>query len=161
LLRPPSCATLPLLFTMKKAGSILAFIILASALPLRAQEKPASAAPAAATPAPTVPAGTGKIYVPTELEILRPMKGQKITVEGVILKQGESKTATVRYLNFTDDYKKSAALVFMVSKGGGDFTKEKLTNFVGKKYQVTGVLGEFNGNLQIEIAAFDQLKLVP
>lgn len=146
---------------MKKSGSILAFVLLAAALPLSAEEKPAPAPPAAASPAPTAPAVAGKIHLPTDLEALRPLKGQTITVEGVILKQGESKTGTVRYLNFTDDYKKSAALVFMVSKGGGDFTKEKLTNFVGKKYRVTGVLGEFNGNLQIEITAFDQLKLVP
>ncbi len=150
---------------MKNPDLILAFIVLAGVLPLRAQEKPAPATPPAvppvATPAPTALAVPGKIYAPTELEALRPLKGQQITVEGMILKQGESKTGTVRYLNFTDDYKKSLALVFMTAKGAGDFTKEKLTNFVGKKYQVTGVVGEFNGNLQIEIAAFDQLKLVP
>ena len=36
-----------------------------------------------------------------------------------------------------------------------------LTNFVGKKVQVTGAVGEYNNNLQIEIRSLDQLKLVP
>jgi len=125
-----------------------------STAPLRAQDTPA--------PAPTPPSAAGeKIYAPKDLEALRAVKGQTVKIQGTILKQGESKTATVRYLNFTDPFQESIALVFMVSKGGGDFTKEKLTNYVGKKVQVTGVVGEYNNNLQIEVGNFDQLKLVP
>ncbi len=118
----------------------------------RAEEKPAAPAPAAAGE---------KIYAPKNLEALRAVKGQTVKVEGTIVKQGESKTGAVRYLNFTDHFQESISLVFMVSKGGGDFTKEKLTNYVGKKVQATGVVGEYNNNLQIEIRALDQLKLVP
>jgi RecJ-like exonuclease len=142
---------------MKKHLSSLALIALTlSALPLRAEDKPAAAP--AAPPAP--PAGD-KIFAAKDLEALRAVKGQTVKVEGTILKQGESKTGTVRYLNFTDKYQESISLVFMVSKGGGDFTKEKLTNYVGKKVQVTGAVGEYNNNLQIEVASFDQIKLVP
>ena len=122
-----------------------------------------SAAPlgAADKPAPKPAATAEKIYTPTDLNALRAVKGQTVKVEGTILKQGESKSATVRYLNFTEDYKTSIALVFMVAKGDGDFTKEKLTNYVGKKVQVTGAVGEYKDSLQIEIRALDQLKLVP
>ena len=123
---------------------------------LHAADKPS----APTTPAPTTPAAD-KIYAPKDLAALRALKGQTVKIEGTILKQGESKTGAVRYLNFTEHYQESISLVFMVSKGAGDFTKEKLTNYVGKKVQVTGAVGEYNNNLQIEIRALDQLKLVP
>jgi len=141
---------------MKNHLPALALIALTlSAAPLGAADKPA---PAPATP----PAASGeKTYAPKDLEALRAVKGQTVKIEGTILKQGESKTGSVRYLNFTDHFQESISLVFMVSKGGGDFTKEKLTNYVGKKVQVTGVVGEYNSNLQIEVGSFDQLKFVP
>ena len=142
---------------MKTKPTALALLALAFyAAPLRAEDKPA----APATPASAAPA-TDKIYAPKDLLPLREVKGQTVKIEGTILKQGESKTGAVRYLNFTEHYQEAISLVFMVSKGGGDFTKEKLTNFVGKKVQVTGAVGEYNNNLQIEIRSLDQLKLVP
>ena len=142
---------------MKPHFAALTLVAVAlSAAPLRAEDKPAAPAP----PAPSVPAAD-KIYAPKDLTALRALKGQTVKIEGTILKQGASKTGTVRYLNFTEHFQESISLVFMVSKGGGDFTKEKLTNYVGKKVRVTGVVGEYNNNLQIEIRALDQLKLVP
>ena len=142
---------------MKTKPTALALLALAlSAAPLRAEDKPA----APATPAPAAPA-TDKIYAPKDLLPLREVKGQTVKIEGTILKQGESKTGAVRYLNFTEHYQDSISIVFMVSKGNGDFTKEKLTNYVGKKVQITGVVAEYNNNLQIEIAKLDQIKLVP
>ena len=141
---------------MKKHLTTLALIALSlSAGALRAEDKRGAAATAP-------PAAAGeRIFAPKDLEALRAVKGQTVKVEGTILKQGESKGAKVRYLNFTEDYKTSIALVFMVAKGDGDFTKEKLTNYVGKKVQVTGVVSEYNNNIQIEIGKLDQLKLVP
>ena len=142
---------------MKTIPTALALLALAfCAAPLRAEDKPA----APATPAPAAPA-TDKIYAPKDLLPLREVKGQTVKIEGTILKQGESKTGAVRYLNFTEHFQESISLVFMVSKGNGDFTKEKLTNYVGKKVQVSGVVGEYNNNLQIEITKLEQLKLVP
>ena len=142
---------------MKKNLPSIALIAVAfSAASLRADDKPAApAAPAATTPA------ADKIYAPKDLTALRALKGQTVKIEGTILKQGASKTGAVGYLNFTDHFQESISLVFMVSKGGGDFTKEKLTNYVGKKVRVTGAVGEYNNNLQIEIRALDQLQLVP
>ena len=126
-----------------------------AALPPRAVSQPLP--PAAAPPA----VSGEKIYAPKDLEALRAVLGQTVKVEGTILKQGESKEAKVRYLNFTENYKESLALVFMVEKGAGDFTKEKLTNYVGKKVQATGMVADYKGNLQIEISALDRIKLVP
>ena len=104
---------------------------------------------------------TRALFQTTALTALRELKGQTVKIEGTILQQGASKTGTVRYLNFTEKHQEAISLVFFVAKGGGDFTKEKLTNYVGKKVQVTGAIGEYNNNLQIEIRALDQLKLVP
>ena len=149
---------------MKNPLPALALIALAfSATPLRAEDKPAPAPAAPAAPAtPATPAAAAdKIYAPKDLVALRALKGQAVKIEGTILKQGESKTGAVRFLNFTEHFQESISLVFMVSKGAGDFTKEKLTNFVGKKVQVTGVVSEYNNNIQIEIGKLDQLKLVP
>ena len=123
-----------------------------AAAPLRAEDQPA--------PTPAAPAAD-KIYAPQDLGALRALKGQTVKIEGTILQHGASKTGTVRYLNFTEKHQEAISLVFFVAKGGGDFTKEKLTNYVGKKVQVTGAVGEYNNNLQIEIRTLDQLKLVP
>ena len=45
---------------------------------------------------------------------MRALKGQTVKIEGTILKQGESKTGAVRYLNFTEHYQEAISLVFMV-----------------------------------------------
>jgi hypothetical protein len=65
----------------------------------------------------------------------------------------------VRYLNFSKNYKETLALVFILSQGGGDFSKEKLSEFVGKKVRVTGVIGTHNDTLQIKIDKLEQIKV--
>ena len=82
-------------------------------------------------------------------------------MEGKLQRQGENKAQTIRYLNFTQNYRDSVALVFFVSKGAETFAKDKLTERLGKKVRATGKLAEFNGNLQIEIEKWEQLKEVP
>jgi RecJ-like exonuclease len=113
--------------------------------------------PKPATPAPEV----AKVYAPTDLDALRPEIGQMVAVEGTIVVSGESKTKTVRYLNFTKNYKESLGLVFFTNKGGEEFALEKLVPWVGKKVRVTGKVGEHNGALQIEIEKWDQVQEVP
>ena len=119
------------------------------------EKKPESAAPAE----PAAPA-VEKVFAPTALEELKPLVGKKVTIEAPIVVQGENKTGTVRYLNFTTKFRESVSLTFFASAGEGKFTKEKLAEFVGKKVRVTGELGEFNGALQIKITKLDQLKVV-
>ena len=126
-------------------------IALALTIPALAEEKPA--APADAPPP--------KILAPTDLAGLKESASKPVTVEGTIAAQGENKTATIRYLNFTKNYKESLSLVFMVSKGGDAFAKEKLGEFVGKKVRVTGSVSSFNEALQIKIDKLDQVQVQP
>ncbi len=122
--------------------------------------KPAEPAKVAdpAKPAET-PTGEIRIYAPTDLEALKAVKGQKIVVEGVVAGLGANKTESIRYLNYTQEYRQSVSLVFFASTGAGVFTKEKLTEFVGKKVRANGILAEHNGALQIKVETLDQLKV--
>ena len=133
----------------------LLLIVLLAATPSFAEDKkpvePAKPAEAGAEP---------KVYAPTELEALKAQKGKKILVEGTIALTGSNKADTIRYLNFTKNYRESVALVFFAKDGGGTFTKEKLSEYVGKKVRVNGELTEFNGALQIKVESFDQIKVL-
>jgi hypothetical protein len=120
----------------------------------KAAEKPAAPAKPAEAPAEL------KTYAPTNLAALKEVKGQKIILEGKIATSGANRTDSVRYLNFTLNFRESASLVFFVNAGGGTFTKEKLAGYVGKKVRVTGPLSEYNGALQIRMESLDQIKVI-
>jgi DNA/RNA endonuclease YhcR with UshA esterase domain len=137
---------------MKLHASIIAALVI---VPLAFAEEPKPAEPAK----PVAPA-VEKVFAPMALEELKQMLGKKITVEGPIVVQGENKAGMVRYLNFTTKYRSAVSLTFFTSAADTPFTKEKLAEYVGKKVRVTGELGEFNGSLQIKIAALDQIKIV-
>lgn len=113
----------------------------------------------AETPKPADPAAPAevKIYAPTDLEKLKPLKGQKIVIEGTISGAGANKGETIRYLNFTKDFRQSVSLVFFSNLG--NFSKEKLAEFVGKKVQANGTLSDHNGALQIKVESLDQIKV--
>jgi RecJ-like exonuclease len=102
-----------------------------------------------------------KVYAPNDLAGLKEMTGKTVTIEGKITDQGESKSGTVRYLNFSKNYKDTLALIFILSQGDGNFTKEKLGEFVGKKVRVTGVVGTHNDALQIKIDKLEQIQVQP
>ncbi len=113
-------------------------------------------------PSPEPPvAEVAKVFAPTDLAALRMVIGQPAAVEGTIMASGESKSKTVRYLNFTKNYKDSLGLVFFVSKGAEEFTLEKLTAWVGKKIRASGKVAEHNGTLQIEIEKWEQVQEIP
>ena len=120
-----------------------------------AEDKKAKAA------APAAPA-SDTVYSPTDLEKLNTIRDSNATVivEGVVTGQGANKEDSVRYLNFSRNWKESVALVFFVKKGGTAFSVEKLAGYVGKKVRATGKLTEYASNLQIEIEKMDQLKIV-
>ena len=122
-------------------------------------EEPKPAAPAEAKPA--AAAAEEKIYSVTDLVVLRPMLGKKITVEGMVLSTSANKTETMRFLNFTKNYKEALSVVFFSNMGGGTFTKEKLSEFAGRKVRITGTLAEFNGSLQFKMESLDQIKIQP
>ncbi|MEA3210405.1 MAG: hypothetical protein QOE70_3462 [Chthoniobacter sp.] len=134
-------------------ASALAVLLACPAAPgveKSAREKPAAASARAAN-----------VYGPTDLEALRTALGKNVTVEGTIVASGESKTKTVRYLNFTKNYRESLGLVFFVSKGGEEFALKRLAAWVGKKIRATGKVGEHDGSLQIEIEKWSQVQEVP
>ncbi len=121
-------------------------------------EEPKTAAPAEVK---RTVAAEAKIYAVTDLVTLKPLVGQKITVEGMVLSTSANKTGTMRFLNFTKNYHDALSLVFFANMGGGTFTKEKLSEFAGRKIRVTGTLGEFNGTLQFKMESLDQIKILP
>jgi hypothetical protein len=153
---------------MKRFTALLVFLLLpfgafaADAKKAEDSPKPPADAPKPAAEAPKAaeaPADA-KVYSPTDLATLKPLKGQKIALEGKVANAGANKTQTIRYLNFTPNFKDSASLVFFANSGGGTFTKEKLAEFVGKTVRVTGTLSEYNGALQIRMESLDQMKVL-
>ena len=125
-----------------------------------AADEPKPAAPVEA--AKPVAAGVEeKIFAATDLAGLKPMLGKKVTVEGMVLSTSTNKAATMRFMNFTKNYNESLSLVFFANMGAGTFTKEKLSEYAGRKIRVTGTLGEFNGKLQFKMESLDQIKIQP
>ena len=118
-----------------------------------AEEKPAAPTP------PGAPAAAA--LAPNDLVKLKEAVGKPVVVEGPIVAQGENETATVRYLNFSKNYQESISLIFMVAKGGDQFTTEKLSAFVGKKVRVSGTVGTYNEVLQFKIEKLDQIEIQP
>lgn len=140
----------------------LPVLFCAAALAVVSLSAPGLAADETPKPSPAPPAAeAAKVFAPTDLEALRMAIGQLASVEGTIMASGESKSKTVRYLNFTKNYKESLGLVFFVSKGAEEFTLEKLTAWVGKKIRATGKVAEHNGTLQIEIEKWEQVQEIP
>ena len=128
--------------------------LLVFTLPAFAEDKPA-------TPAPPTPPPEPVVLAATDLEKLKEMLGKSATVEGTVAAQGENNGGTMRYLNFAKKYKEALTLVFMVGKGGDEFSKEKLAAFVGKKVRVTGVVSTYNDALQIKIDKLAQIQIQP
>ena len=138
-----------------KLASILS-IALSGSIAIAADEKPATAVPAEASKTAETPAADAKTFLPTDLTLLRPLKGQKVNIEGTIAATGANKTDSIRYLNFTKNFRESVSLVFF----GDKVPKEKLAEFVGKKVRVNGVLEEYKEALQIKVASLDQIKVI-
>ena len=134
-------------------------IALIFTVPALAEDKPA--APAPPTPPPAPAAADVAVIAPNDLAKLKEMTGKPVVVEGTVSAQGENKTATIRYLNISKNYKETISLVFMVSKGGDEFSSEKLGAFVGKKVRVSGTVGTYNEALQIKIDKLDQIQIQP
>lgn len=129
-------------------------VALAFSIPAFAEDKPAAPAAPPATPAPE-----GTVFAPTDLAKLKELNGKPTIVEGTIAAQGENKSGTVRYLNFSKNYKEAISLVFIVSQGGDAFAREKLSPFVGKKVRVAGTVGTYNDALQIKIDKLEQIQI--
>ena len=102
-----------------------------------------------------------EVFDPKALEALRGKTGQIITVEGTLIRVGESKSGTHRYLNFTKLYRESVSLVFPIEKNPDEFKYDKIKAWVGKKVRATGTLTEYGSDLQMVIEKWDQIVEVP
>lgn len=102
-----------------------------------------------------------KTFAPTDLAALKAKMNRRVVVVGRIVAIGESKTGSVRYLNFTKNYRQSVSLVFLTSFKDKGFTKEKLGEYVGKTVRVGGLLSERSGALQIRVLDFEQIRPLP
>jgi len=102
-----------------------------------------------------------EVFDPKALEVLRGKTGQIITIEGTLVRVGESKSGTHRYLNFTKLYRESVSLVFPIEKNPDEFKYDKIKAWVGKKVRATGTLTEYGSDLQMVIEKWDQIVEVP
>lgn len=107
--------------------------------------------------APTPAEGT--VYKVTDLEALKPLVGQTVTVEGTVVEAGTSGSGTVRYLNFTKPFWKSLALIFFSSST--KVPMDTLDEYLNKHIKATGKLSEHNTKLQIVIENAEQIEVLP
>ena len=142
-----------------KSFRLLVFVTVFLALSFGFELRQAQAQTQAAAPS-EAPSAAAKVFVPTDLNSLRAEMGKKVIVEGTLVLAGESKSKTVRYLNFTKNWRESVALVFFVGAGEDSFSLQKLRSCVGRKVRATGVLSEYESNLQIQIDSWKQMQAV-
>ena len=83
--------------------------------------------------------------------------GKPAIVEGTISRAGVNKTGTIRFLNFEGGSRSDLSLVFFESEG--DFSKEQLEAYVGRRVRVSGTLSAYQGNPQIEIRSWSQITV--
>jgi serine/threonine-protein kinase len=120
---------------------------------------PTPAPPAAPSPIPS-PVVSAPVHDPRDLATLRSKVGQTINLRGTPVALGENRVGTITYLNFTQDYRDSVALVCFHDDDPEGFRKENLQTFLQRPLEVTGQLEEYRGNLQLRIKSVRSLRLV-
>ena len=108
-----------------------------------------------------VPVFAEIIYAPTDLAALRKRLNHRVVLEGKIVAMGKSRSGSTTYLNFTKNYHDSVSLVCLAADGAGAFTKERLSEFVGKKVHVGGLIEDRSGALQVRVFELGQIKVLP
>jgi len=98
-------------------------------------------------------------FDPEQLARLKAMLGKEVMIEGVPVGVSENRSGSIRYLNFTEDYKASISLVFFISDSPEEFTEEKLSRYAGKLITVTGRVDEYRGDLQLKVKNSSQIKI--
>jgi serine/threonine-protein kinase len=122
----------------------------------------ADRAPAAADVATDAPAPPAVTIIPVDdLERLRTVVGQVVTVSGVPVKVSESRTGKVRYLNFNQDHRRAVALVFFTADPDTAVSRETLQGYVGRPVNVTGRVDERDGAFQIIVRELSVIRVRP
>ena len=90
------------------------------------------------------------------------MLGLKATLDGVVLKEGESGSGKTRYLWFSTD-RDNVAMVFMLTRDiGNELSLEFLRSLTGKRIRVTGTVEEQFGTKRtgVRIRRQSQIEIV-
>lgn len=143
----PSSATAP-----QPSASVAATAPAAPAFSFPPQAPPAPAP--AFTPTPSAATALD----PTQLDVLRGLIGQTITLRGTPVALGENRAGTITYINFTPDYRDSVSLVCFHADDPKGFRKANLQRFIGRTVTITGRLDEHRGNLQIKVTAASEIR---
>jgi hypothetical protein len=146
--------------SIRKLPTLLLTLLVAGGLGTRADPPAMDAgddAPAAAAAQPAEPPQT---FAPDQIDEIREKLGVEVIVEGATLSSGVSNSGTVRYLNFSQNWRSSVSLVFFPRRSNPPITDETLQAYVGKNIRVRGVLSEHNSALQIVIHTLAQIELL-
>jgi len=98
---------------------------------------------------------------PTETKTLKTKIGETVSVQGTVMRSGVNKKGNRRYLNFTNDYRRGVALMFLMDTPKHDFSEEWIQSHVGQTVRATGCISEYEGRLQMEITSKDQIQPQP
>lgn len=129
------------------------------AKPVVAAATPAPSAIPPSTPAPSVPSAADSARLtPEDKSAILASVGKKVEVEGVIGRDGVSKTGAIRFLNFANTQRGDLTLVFFVKDNPQGYTKEALATYIGKTVRVQGQVSLFEGTPQIVITSFSQIE---
>ena len=137
---------------------------------LTLRPKPTSTNPVTevSTPAVAVTATTSGPYSQRAFSTLNPLDksallaavGTMAEVEGTIIRLGQNREGTIRYLNFSDNYKDTLTLVFFVRGNERAFSEENLRKFLNKRVRVRGQISEHKGSPQIVINDLFQIQIL-
>ncbi len=93
------------------------------------------------------------------MEDLRTQIGKEVLVRGMPIRFGVNRTATIHYLNFTEDYKQSLSLVFFIEDDPEAFSEESLRKMLDNEVEVRGRVDEFRGDLQLRVRERSQITV--
>jgi serine/threonine-protein kinase len=86
--------------------------------------------------------------------------GMMSEVEGTIVRQGQNRQGTIKYLNFSEDFKDTLTLVFFMRGNERVFTDEALRSYLNKRVRVRGQISEHLGSPQIVISDLSQIEII-
>jgi hypothetical protein len=126
--------------------------------------KAPEAEPVAAVPAPSPEATAAPTASPeaapgpkTSGDLLKSV-GQTVTLSGTVSSFGEDQSRIIWYVILKDSSGTDVSLVFFLNRTIPGLSKNALEALVGKKVEVTGLLAEYQGRLQIEMMSLNQIK---
>ncbi len=89
--------------------------------------------------------------------------GKELTVEGTVVRIGETKTRSILFINFEGLTRDGFTAIIRQRTLAGEYVKydpEFAAAFVGKKVRITGTVSEYRGGFQIQIFAPSQITVV-